>query len=246
MQTPDSGQIVEALDLREMGAPKDGVLQKSERRLYLQFQAFGNCLQPDSVIPLLEENGFEGVLYRDVNDSRGIGVLLISEDPNLFVDKAREVLTQAPFASLTQKLDMTMLGRTYATGREPNLEDWLLQKPRRTALNPDWPWAIWYPLRRKSEFALLSPQEQGQILFEHGMIGKSYAQSGYAMDIRLSCFGLDRNDNEFIIGLVGSDLFPLSHLVQQMRKTQQTSRYIQSLGPFFVGKVYWQSSRKIE
>ena len=33
-----------------------------------------------------------------------------------------------------------MLGRTYASGFEPDLEDWLLARPRRTVLNPAWPW----------------------------------------------------------------------------------------------------------
>jgi chlorite dismutase len=41
---------------------------------------------------------------------------------------------------------------------------------------------------------------------------------------------------------VGRDLHPLSHLVQAMRRTAQTSQYIESLGPFFVGHVLWQSA----
>jgi len=49
------------------------------------------------------------------------------------------------------------------------------------------------------------------------------------------------HDNDFVIGLVGRDLHPLSHLVQTMRKTVQTSQYLESLGPFFVGHVLWQS-----
>ena len=134
-----------------------------------------------------------------------------------------------------------MIGRTYSTGREADLEDWLLVKPKRNALNPEWPWAIWYPLRRKPEFELLPKSEQGKILGEHALIGRNYGQAGYAADIRLACYGLDKNDNEFVLGLLGSELYPLSRLVQDMRKTQQTAKYIQSLGPFFVGKVYWQS-----
>ena len=41
--------------------------------------------------------------------------------------------------------------------------------------------------------------------------------------------------------LLGPELAYLSALVQEMRKTQQTARYIQSMGPFFVGRVAWQS-----
>jgi chlorite dismutase len=67
-----------------------------------------------------------------------------------------------------------MLGRTYASGFEPDLEDWLLARPRRTVLDPACPWGIWYPLRRSGAFARLSPQEQGAILKEHGTQGRAY------------------------------------------------------------------------
>ena len=46
----------------------------------------------------------------------------------------------------------------------------------------------------------------------------------------------DVDDNDFVIGLMGAELYPLSRIVQDMRKTQQTALYIESLGPFFVGK----------
>jgi chlorite dismutase len=134
-----------------------------------------------------------------------------------------------------------MLGRSYASGYEQDLEDWLLRKPRRTAFNPEWPWAVWYPLRRTGAFAKLPHQEQGAILREHGMIGKAYGEADLAHDIRLACHGLDAHDNEFVIGLVGRELYPLSHVVQSMRKTRQTAEYMQSMGPFFVGHALWQS-----
>jgi chlorite dismutase len=44
-----------------------------------------------------------------------------------------------------------------------------------------------------------------------------------------------------VIGLIGKDLYPLSKIVETMRKTQQTSLYLEHLGPFFVGRVVWQS-----
>jgi chlorite dismutase len=134
-----------------------------------------------------------------------------------------------------------MLGRTYASGFEPDLEDWLLARPRRTVLNAAWPWGIWYPLRRGGAFARLTPQEQGAILREHGTLGRAYGDADLAHDVRLACQGLDANDNDFVIGLLGHDLHPLSHLVQAMRKTVQTSQYIRTLGPFFVGHALWQS-----
>jgi len=243
-EPPKQPTAPEKPDIREKGAAVDGVEQTSERRLYFQLLVFGDCQDSNALISPLRENNMESVLYLDVNDPRGVGLLMIAEDPSDFVNQTRSVLLKEPFISLRQKTEMTMIGRTYSTGREPNLEDWLLRKPKRNALNPALPWAIWYPLRRKPEFSILPRQEQGKILMEHAVLGRSYGQAGYALDIRLACHGLDRGDNEFVIGLVGSELFPLSRLIQEMRKTQQTSRYIQSLGPFFVGRAYWQSPVK--
>ena len=47
----------------------------------------------------------------------------------------------------------------------------------------------------------------------------------YAHDIRLACYGLDKNDNDFVIGLIGKELHPLSHVVQAMRTTRQTAEF---------------------
>jgi chlorite dismutase len=100
---------------------------------------------------------------------------------------------------------------------------------------------VWYPLRRNGRFAQLSAEEQRNILAEHGEIGMRFGAADYVHDVRLACHGLDRDDNDFVIGLIGKDLFPLSAIVQTMRKTQQTALYLDRLGPFFVGRAVWQS-----
>jgi chlorite dismutase len=87
----------------------------------------------------------------------------------------------------------------------------------------------------------LPPEEQKAILGEHGQIGFSFGAGDLAHDIRLACHGLDANDNDFVIGLTGKELFPLSALVQTMRKTRQTSEFLTQLGPFFVGKAVYKS-----
>jgi chlorite dismutase len=181
-----------------------------------------------------------------VNDPRGIGLLTLSQDPKAFVNALRPLLNSSPFASLTQKPEYTMLGRTYSIGYEPDLKEILLDRPRRTVLNPDWGWAIWYPLRRSGRFAQLPADEQRTILAEHGAIGMSFGVGDYAHDVRLACHGLDKADNDFVVGLIGKDLYPLSAIVQTMRRTQQTALYLEKLGPFFVGRVAWQSPDKVE
>lgn len=187
----------------------------------------------------LERHGAAGVLYEDVNNPRGIGLLSWSEDPGFFLERVRPALTSVELP-LGIRHDMTMIGRTYSSGFEDDLEYWLLRRPRETALNPDWPWAVWYPLRRTGAFEKLEPREKGLIMREHATIGKTYGQADLAHDIRLACHGLDANDNEFLIGLVGKELHPLSHVVQAMRRTRQTSEFISQMGPFFVGRAVWR------
>ncbi len=254
MATPPAGEKKPALDygagggqapdLREKSTSPKGEAQVLDRRVYMQLQVYTGCDRPEEASDALRASGIESVLYLDVNDPRGIGVLAISEDPVLFAGGYRALLGCAPFAGMRHRPELTMIGRTYATGREPNLEYALLRKPRVAALNPEWPWAVWYPLRRRGTFAVLEPEKQGKILHEHAMIGISFGQGDLAHDVRLACHGLDQNDNDFVIGLVGKDLTPLSQCVQEMRKTRQTAKYIRTLGPFFVGRALWQSPLK--
>jgi len=225
------------VDAREPGA--GGTF--SERRLFMQLQVFTLCTDTKPLVRALETAGAQAVLYRDVNDPRGVGVLGMHEDPSFFVGGFRDVLNSESFVGLQHRPDLAMFGRTYASGFEADLEEWLFTRPRRTALTPAWPWAIWYPLRRTGAFGRLSPQEQGAIIREHSVIGRAYGDADLAHDIRLACHGLDVKDNDFVIGLVGRELHPLSHLVQAMRKTVQTSQYLQTLGPFFIGHAVWQS-----
>ena len=228
-------------DLFEQGGPVRGEPQSLNARLFLQLQVCTGCLDTAPVVDAVRQSGLEAVVYAHLSDPRGIGVLVLAEDPGVFADAARSLFLRPPLATLTPLPDFTMIGRTYATGREPNLEYWLLHKARRHALNPEYRWAVWYPLRRIGAFNRLSKAEQGKIMAEHAMIGRAYGEAGYAADIRLECHGLDRDDNEFVIGLLGSDLYPLSKLIKDMRPTRQTSEFIQAMGPFFVGRVIYQS-----
>jgi chlorite dismutase len=228
----------ERVDVREKGANQ----QTCDRRLFMQLQVWSGCPASKPLVAAVEGSRLEGVLYHDVHDPAGVALLALHEDPAFFATALREMLNAEPFASLRHRPELTMLGRTYASGFETDLRDWLLGRPRRTVLNAACPWAIWYPLRRSGAFARLSPQEQGAILREHGTLGRAYGDADLGHDVRLACHGLDTHDNDFVIGLVGRDLHPLSHLVQAMRRTTQTSQYLQSLGPFFVGHVIWQSA----
>jgi chlorite dismutase len=57
---------------------------------------------------------------------------------------------------------------------------------------------------------------------------------------------MNSSDCDFIVGLLGKDLFPLSALVQHMRRTRQTSEFIERMGPFFVGRAIWQPKPELK
>lgn len=236
----DSAEDLAPLDLAEKGR-RGGQAISLDRRLFMKFTAFGRCLDPHAAIAALEEAGIDGALYLDVNDSQGIGVIALAEDPDYFVTTLRRVFNHRPFADFTHKAEYDMLGRTYSIGYESDLEETLFRRPRSRVVDPALQWVVWYPLQRSKKFQTLPEDHQRRILAEHGSLAKRYGVGGHAADVRLACHGLDKNDNDFIVGLIGPRLHPLSAVVQEMRKTEQTSQYLDSLGPFFIGKVAWQS-----
>lgn len=229
------------LDLAEKGKDKNGQPISLDRRLFMQLLVYGECRNAGPLVEALEQAQLDGVLYADLNDPQGVGLLVVHEDPDYYVTHLRQFLNQPPFIDLKPKPEYTMFGRTYSIGYESDLEVVLLERPRQRVLNPEWPWAVWYPLRRVKSFETLPEQEQRLVMMEHGGIGHTFGKAGYARDIRLACHGLDKNDNDFVVGVLGSELYPLSAVVQAMRKTKQTSHYLESLGPFFIGKAIWQA-----
>lgn len=236
------GEAVDrSVDVSEHGRGAGGETTSLDRRLFMQLLVFGNCQDPGALAGAMDEAGIAGALYEELNDAEGIGLLTFSEEPDFFLDRVRPLLRRPPFAGLQPRREMTMLGRTYARGYEPDLVEALIERPKRRVLDPELRWVVWYPLRRSGLFETLDEKEQRAILAEHGSIGHAFGSAGYARDIRLACHGLNREDNDFVIGILGAELHPLSAVVQRMRSTRQTSRYLTKLGPFFTGRVVHQS-----
>ena len=239
-EAPGSPPGLPDIDVREWGGKKDGERQVLDRRLFMQLQVFDVDRSAtfagarDRMIHELGRAKVPHVVYEDANATRGLGVLTWSDDPTMFVAQVHPALRELP---MEQRDAYTMLGRTYAIGHEPDLEHAILKRLVEYVLGPGWDWHVWYPLRRSGAFEMLDKHTQSTILREHASIGMAYGRTGLAHDVRLACHGLDGGDNEFVIGLVGKELHPLSHIVQTMRHTKQTSEYIVKMGPFFVGRV---------
>jgi chlorite dismutase len=240
------------IDVNEYGGKKDGERQAMNRRLFMQLLVFdvpagtAGASTPDGVahelVRHLRKERVAGVVYADTMDPRRLGLLTWGEDPAYFVSRVRPLFATELLRNIVLRPDFAMLGRTYGSGHEPDLAFVLLQRPVQNVMDEKYPWHVWYPLRRTGEFARLDPSEQAMILREHASIGMAYGQQELAHDVRLACHGLDANDNEFVIGLVAHELHPISHLVQTMRKTKQTSEFIAKMGPFFVGHVLGRSA----
>lgn len=226
------------IDVNEYGGKgKDGERQSLNRRLFMQLLCFRTSDSKRVAAELagkMKSAGVAGVIYADTMEPNGLALLTWSDDPAHFVTKVRDLCSSF---ELEYRPDFGMIGRAYSNGYEPDLEFVLLQRPVKNVLNDAYPWHVWYPLRRSGAFSKLDEKEQSTILREHAVIGHAYGQQELAHDVRLACHGLDAKDNEFLIGLVGKELHPLSHLVQTMRKTRQTSEFISQMGPFFVGYV---------
>ena len=234
-------------DVYEYGAERDGQRQQLDRRLFMQLVALeaggdlGVAEVRRALAGSLERRQVPSVVYEDLNHPLGLAVLSWSEDPAQLLGRLRPALGEQA-QNVRIRPDLSMVGRTYSTGFEPDLEYWLLRRPVDTVLQPGNDWAVWYPLRRTPAFERLPPQEKGSIMREHAVIGHSYGKADLAHDVRLQCHGLDPNDNDFVIGLIGRELHPLSHVVHAMRKTRQTAEYLTRLGPFFVGRAVWRYS----
>jgi hypothetical protein len=236
------------IDVYEYGGKKDNERQKLDRRMFMQLLVFdvpegaSATTFANTLLSSLNSHKVAGVVYADMNAVRGVGLLTWNEDPAHFVDKVRPLFQGDALSHAIERRDFAMVGRCYSLGYEPDLEHVLLRRSVDNVLHPEYGWHVWYPLRRTGAFAALEQQEQSTILREHGTIGHAYGSQNLAHDVRLACHGMDANDNEFVIGLVSHSLHPLSHLVQSMRKTRQTSEFIEKMGPFFVGRVVGRST----
>ena len=237
MKTSHTSAAPLDFSLAEHGRPANGSSEPTslDRRLFFQLLVLTGCTDTAPLQKALTARGIEAVLYKDVHDPRGVGLLTFAEDPAFFTETVRPLVNEGPFAALRLDRSYSMFGRTYSIGYEADLESTLIHRPRSRVLDPTYPWAVWYPLRRSGAFEQLDADTRRAALMEHGSIGRRFGEAGHAQDIRLDCHVLDAADNDFVIGLVGPKLHPLSAVVQAMRQTVQTSQFVERMGPFFVG-----------
>jgi hypothetical protein len=102
-------------------------------------------------------------------------------------------------------------------------------------------WATWYPIRNKPEWGTLDKAKKTAAQKEHGAVAKEFVDSDKVSYVRLSCNGLDPEDNDHIFGLTAGSLEDISLLQEAMRGTSQIANYVDKIGPVFVGRKVWQN-----
>src|SRR3990172_10335823 len=95
---PDS-----VVDISEKGRSQDGSVISLNRRLYMQFLAFGAAQDAAHYASVLAGAGVQGVLYQDLNDPNGLGLLTFGENPEDFLVRVRPLLKTQPFSGLQLK-----------------------------------------------------------------------------------------------------------------------------------------------
>jgi chlorite dismutase len=88
------GEALPVIDVNERGAEREGRPQTMDRRLFMQFLAFHTSaatprMGVESLANAFTERRIAAVVYDDVNDPRGVGILTWSENPAHFVTARR-------------------------------------------------------------------------------------------------------------------------------------------------------------
>src|SRR3954464_5688906 len=97
----------ERIEVSERGAPRDGIPQTMDRRLFMQLTVFESdkSLAPADALKnlgaALKRRNVPSVIYEDVTTPHGLGVLSWSEEPLDFAPKLRPVFGDPEAASLT-------------------------------------------------------------------------------------------------------------------------------------------------
>ena len=90
------------VDISEKGK-LNGETIRMDKRLFIQLLTFTGVQDTDSLIAAMEAAGIDGVLYADLNDPYGVGVLTYSTEPDYFVTEVRSLLNMEPFTQLTRR-----------------------------------------------------------------------------------------------------------------------------------------------
>ena len=232
------------LSLAERGKTAEGAPQSLDRRLFVQLLAYTGCPDAAPLAEAADQAGVGGVVYESAQDPQGVAVALFHEDPAFFVEDGRRLHTSAPFRDLAPLPALTMLGRTYSIGYEQDLLGTLVARPVKTMTNPDV--VVGRVVPAPAERPVRAGAARGAAADAHGARRDRPGVRGRRPTPTTSASratGWTRTTTDFVAGLVGKSLFPLSKpsssgCGRRARRPSSSSR----LGPFFAGRAVWQGA----
>ncbi len=210
----------------------------SDNTLFVQLQVFdiepaaGPRALVSALSRRLREKRIDGVIYGDANDHRGLGLLTWASDPAAILENVHALLGGKRFSALTPRPGWVMFGRVSGESADAVPE---------VVLHAEQRWATWYPTRNKPEWGTLDKAKKTAAQKEHGAVAKKFIDNDKVSYVRLSCNGLDPEDNDHIFGLTATSLEDISLLQEAMRGTSQIANYVDKIGPVFVGRKVWQN-----
>ena len=135
---------------------KAGQPQRADTRLFMQLLVFGGCSDSTSLIDALEQCWTWRACCMKTSTTHAVSALLTFSDDPAHVSGPRAPASETGSVRDARPETGIHDARPHASlGYEPDLIDVLLHRPGRTVLNREWPWSIWYPLRRSGRFAQL-------------------------------------------------------------------------------------------
>lgn len=199
--------------------------------LWTVFRRSADSTTPDdaaSFEDLLPEIGTEGITLRGVYDissmraDADVMIWLHGNRPEALQAAVRKIRRTRLFAGTTITWSAMGVHReaefakdhipAYAQGTEPEA------------------WVCVYPFVRSYDWYLLPAEERGQMLRDHGLLGREFPQ---VISNTVSSFAL--GDWEWLLALEAPELTDLVDLMRHLRTTH-ARRYVREEVPFFAGR----------
>ena len=208
----------------------------------MKFTAFGGCADPQAAVAALAEDGVEGALYVDANDPQGIGLIVAAEDPGLLRDDAARAV-QPPAVRGVHAQARVRHARPHVLDRlRARSRGHAVHEAARQDAEPREPLGrVVSAAARRRSFRRCRPIISAASWPSTARSRNATAPAGMPPTCASRATASTRTTTTSSSACSARTCIRLSAVVQEMRKTEQTAQYLDSLGPFFVGKAVWQA-----
>jgi hypothetical protein len=196
--------------------------------LFLQLLVFTDCVDYKPLSLQLDRLPIDCLLFKDLRDPQGIGLLAFSDDPEHIASDLRDMLSSRLFRAFMLRHELTMTARTFGDIARAREE---LEAATR---NREWPWAIWHPIKGTAALAALDEKLHaaafGRMVDVTGLGPSDFGR------VLLKGHGLDGHGNDFVQGFFGRHLHQLSAIIESTQRSPLHGELVSASGPYFVGR----------